>query len=54
MRLASVPSARGMDDAATSLDAQRLERLLAAGRALVSELDLDAVLEQRAGASPAS
>jgi signal transduction histidine kinase len=28
------------------LDAQRLERLLAAGRAVVSELDLDAVLEQ--------
>jgi signal transduction histidine kinase len=30
----------------TSLDAQRLERLLAAGRVLVAELDLDNVLEQ--------
>ena len=30
----------------TRLDAQRLERLLAAGRALVSELDRDTVLEQ--------
>ncbi len=29
-----------------NLDAERLERLLAAGRAVVSELDLDAVLEQ--------
>ncbi|HEX8084536.1 MAG TPA: GAF domain-containing sensor histidine kinase [Solirubrobacteraceae bacterium] len=35
-----------MDDVRGNLDAQRLERLLAAGRAVVSELDLDAVLEQ--------
>jgi signal transduction histidine kinase len=35
-----------MDPVRGNLDAQRLERLLAAGRAVVSELDLDAVLEQ--------
>ena len=35
-----------MADDTRSLDAQRLERLLAAGRAVVSELDVDAVLEQ--------
>lgn len=35
-----------MADRSTTLDAQRLERLLTAGRALVSELDLDTVLAQ--------
>lgn len=35
-----------MDHVRGNLDAERLERLLAAGRAVVSELDLDAVLEQ--------
>ena len=35
-----------MEPPRTALDAQRLERLLAAGRSLVAELDLDAVLEQ--------
>jgi signal transduction histidine kinase len=36
----------GTDRRATSLDVQRLDRLVSAGRTLVSELDLDAVLEQ--------
>ena len=35
-----------MEPVGGNLDASRLERLLAAGRAVVSELDLDAVLEQ--------
>ena len=38
-----------MEHVGVNLDAQRLERLLAAGRAVVSELDLDAVLEQVLG-----
>jgi signal transduction histidine kinase len=35
-----------MEGGGTTLDATRLARLLAAGRAVVSELDLDSVLEQ--------